>query len=172
MNEDSLHSDDMCQRNERLDNLESLESGESSVGSQMTLPTIHIPRSFQESALPDPPPLEAHSENLSITYHFGRSRRGSKQLISSDGYSYNVLRTNKNGTTKWQCVVRNKQIQCNAQVCQSGDSFVAKCTAPYSSWCTVGSGKKQYVSDRNLHSNIKPLQIWNYYCKVKIVFQT
>ena len=124
MNEDSLHSDDMCQRNERLDNLESLESGESSVGSQMTLPSIQIPPSFQESALPDPPPLEAQSENLSITYHFGRSRRGSKQLISSDGYSYNVLRTNKNGTTKWQCVVRNKQIQCNAQVCQSGDNFV------------------------------------------------
>ena len=75
--------------------------------SDYSLPSIHRPSTVEESTLHDPPPTEAVAAPLEITYHIGKSSRGSDQLISSDGYSYNVLRKNKNGTVKWQCVVRN-----------------------------------------------------------------
>ena len=59
-----------------------------------------------------------------VTYHLGASCRGGEQLTSSDGFAYNILRRNKNGDIKWQCVIRNGQVRCHALVTQSGDRFV------------------------------------------------
>ena len=65
--------------------------------SDQELPSITAPTELDESLLPDPVPVNAQSEPTVITYDFGTSKRGARQLISSDGYSYNILRTNKNG---------------------------------------------------------------------------
>ena len=128
---------------------------------------------------------------MSIMYHFGRSRRGSKQIISSDLYSYNVFRTNKNGTTKWQCVVRNKfsvmlkfvnqeivfcemyrhpdvpscvHVRRNIIIIIIVDIERCRSVNNNNNNNTIGCWKKRYVSARNLHSNIKFLQIRDYYC--------
>ena len=88
------------------------------------LPDVTMPPDFQESFLSDSPPLEAYAQSEPVTYFLGKSRRGADQLISSDGYSYNIHRRNKNGTIKWQCVIRNKNIACHAKVTQSNGTFL------------------------------------------------
>ena len=69
-------------------------------------------------------PEEPLPQDGTVTYSKGKSKRGAEQLISSDGFSYNIMRRNKNGDIKWQCVVRNSKVKCYAQVTESGDSFV------------------------------------------------
>ncbi|KAI8503599.1 hypothetical protein Bbelb_185700 [Branchiostoma belcheri] len=52
------------------------------------------------------------------------TKRGRNKLVSSEGYSYTVKKTN-NGTTHWRCVVRNKSITgtCPAIVMQKGQDY-------------------------------------------------
>ena len=88
------------------------------------LPSVHQPEVLHESLLDDPAPLAALPQDGTVTYSKGKSKRGAEQLISSDGFSYNIMRCNKNGDIKWQCVVRNSKVKCYAQVTESGDSFV------------------------------------------------
>ena len=88
------------------------------------LPSVHQPEVLHESLLDDPAPLAALPQDGTVTYSKGKSKRGAEQLISSDGFSYNIMRRNKNGDIKWQCVVRNSKVKCYAQVTESGDSFV------------------------------------------------
>ena len=88
------------------------------------LPSIDQPEYLQESILDDPASLAALPQDGTVTYKKGKSKRGAEQLISSDGFSYNIMRHNKNGDVKWQCVVRNSKVKCYTQVTESGDSFV------------------------------------------------
>ena len=76
------------------------------------LPSVHQPEVLHESLLDDPAPLAALPQDGTVTYSKGKSKRGAEQLISSDGFSYNIMRRNKNGDIKWQCVVRNIKVKC------------------------------------------------------------
>ena len=95
------------------------------------LPSITAPTELDESILPDPVPVNTHSEPTLITYDFGTSKRGARQLISSDGYPYNILRTNKNGNIKWQCVVRNSSVKFYACVTHSTENIYTRDSKPY-----------------------------------------
>ncbi|XP_033746946.1 uncharacterized protein LOC117332171 [Pecten maximus] len=48
--------------------------------------------------------------------------RGKPLLVSSDGYTYTVKRTNKS-TTIWTCSIRSKNIRCYASIVAKGTQF-------------------------------------------------
>ena len=99
--------------------------------SDQELPSITAPTELDESLLPDPVPVNAHSEPTLIPYDFGTSKRGARQLISSDSYSYNILRTNKNGDIKWQCIVRNSSVKCYSCVTQTTENRYTRDSKPH-----------------------------------------
>ena len=116
---DQSHNSDLDQQSHNSDLYQSHNSA-----LDQSLPVIDIPQGFEESVIHDPIPVDANAAADTITYKIGKSIRGSDQLISSDGYSYGVQRRNKNGTVRWQCVVRNKNVTCYAAVFQTGNTFV------------------------------------------------
>ena len=80
------------------------------------LRSVNQPEAFQESVLDNTAPLAALHQDGTVTYKKGKSKPGAEQLISSDGFSYNIMRRNKNGDVKWQCVVRNSKVKYYARV--------------------------------------------------------
>ncbi len=54
----------------------------------------------------------------------GGSKKGSRKLVSSDGYAFVVKRTLVSGVTEWRCSVRGKGAGCPAVIKQTGDAFV------------------------------------------------
>ena len=58
-------------------------------------------------------------------YHLVEAtKRGKLKLVDSNGYSYNVKRT-QGGTTNWQCTIQSKANQCRASVIQWDGHFQA-----------------------------------------------
>ena len=54
----------------------------------------------------------------------GGSKKGSRKLVSSEGYAFVVKRTLVSGVTEWRCSVRGKGAGCPAVIKQTGDAFV------------------------------------------------
>ena len=114
------HNSDLDQQSHNSD----LDQQSHNSALDQSLPVIDIPQGFEESVIHAPIPVDANAAADTISYKIGKSIRGSDQLISSDGYSYGVQRRNKNGTVRWQCMVRNKSVTCYAAVFQTGNNFV------------------------------------------------
>ena len=57
------------------------------------------------------------------------SRQRHPKLTSSEDFSYNVKRRNKNGTVDWQCCRRHKTVNCRGTVKQNGEVFTPRAVA-------------------------------------------
>ncbi|XP_052271703.1 uncharacterized protein LOC127872412 [Dreissena polymorpha] len=54
----------------------------------------------------------------------GGSKKGSRKLVSSEGYAFVVKSTLVSGVTEWRCSVRGKGAGCPAVIKQTEDAFV------------------------------------------------
>ena len=78
-----------------------------------------------EESLRDPDPVEVSQTERAVEWVIveNSSRQRHPKLTSSEGFSYNVKRRNKNGTVDWQCCRRHKTVNCRATVKQNGEVF-------------------------------------------------
>lgn len=106
-----------------------------------------------EVSLVDPSPMEMEVPDcVTWTIVEKSSRLGHSKLTNSIGYSYNVKRRNKNGTTDWQCCKRKKSaVMCLATVKQIGDTFLPgtaeHCHPPEPNITTVHQIRAAVVDD-------------------------
>ena len=90
---------------------------------------VHTIRAAVENTICDPAPMETDVEeddSIVWTVVKASSRQHHPKLTSSTGHSYNIKRTNKNGTVDWQCSRRDRRagVLCRATVKQFGDVYV------------------------------------------------
>ena len=108
---------------------------------------FEVPSTLEESSLVDDTPVSYESENLNETRYnviSAGSQKNKMQLADSNGYTYVVKTTRKNGNVMWRCSLRNRNVWCKATVAQKGVNFTRGCQ-PHIHPGKVGASKSSEV---------------------------